>query len=157
MHRGCTALLENRCIFNDRIRFPTPSCAILSEIDPVSLRGRKHPGTPKRSSRYISGGQVLINQYFAGGVETPFGATKNSGFGREKGLEGLSDREVDEARSYVRHKNSFPATTLIAQNLRSPVWSGRQRFDQVFRSHEFVLCKKRLSDPKLPGRTASRA
>jgi acyl-CoA reductase-like NAD-dependent aldehyde dehydrogenase len=42
-----------------------------------------------RFSRHISSGQVFINQYFAGGVETPFGGTKNSGFGREKGLEGL--------------------------------------------------------------------
>ncbi|MBS3650201.1 aldehyde dehydrogenase family protein [Pseudaminobacter sp. 19-2017] len=40
-------------------------------------------------SRHVSSGQVFINQYFAGGVETPFGGTKNSGFGREKGLEGL--------------------------------------------------------------------
>lgn len=42
-----------------------------------------------RFSRYVSSGQVFINQFFAGGVETPFGGTKNSGFGREKGLEGL--------------------------------------------------------------------
>jgi acyl-CoA reductase-like NAD-dependent aldehyde dehydrogenase len=42
-----------------------------------------------RFSRFVSSGQVFINQYFAGGVETPFGGTKNSGFGREKGLEGL--------------------------------------------------------------------
>ncbi|WP_312795047.1 aldehyde dehydrogenase family protein [Tianweitania sp.] len=42
-----------------------------------------------RFSRKISAGQVFINQFFAGGVETPFGGTKNSGFGREKGLEGL--------------------------------------------------------------------
>jgi aldehyde dehydrogenase (NAD+) len=34
-------------------------------------------------------GQVFVNQYFAGGVETPFGGVKNSGFGREKGLEAL--------------------------------------------------------------------
>lgn len=37
-------------------------------------------------------GQVYVNEYFAGlagGVETPFGGTKNSGFGREKGLEAL--------------------------------------------------------------------
>jgi acyl-CoA reductase-like NAD-dependent aldehyde dehydrogenase len=39
--------------------------------------------------RQVAAGQVFINQYFAGGVETPFGGTKNSGFGREKGLEGL--------------------------------------------------------------------
>ena len=42
-----------------------------------------------RFARHVSSGQVFINQYFAGGVETPFGGTKNSGFGREKGLEGL--------------------------------------------------------------------
>jgi len=42
-----------------------------------------------RFSRHVSSGQVFINQYFAGGVETPFSGTKNSGFGREKGLEGL--------------------------------------------------------------------
>lgn len=42
-----------------------------------------------RFARMISAGQVYINQYFAGGVETPFGGTKNSGFGREKGLEAL--------------------------------------------------------------------
>lgn len=46
-------------------------------------------GKALRFSRRVSGGQVFINQYFAGGVETPFGGTKNSGFGREKGLEGL--------------------------------------------------------------------
>ncbi len=33
-------------------------------------------------------GQVFVNQYLAGGVETPFGGVKNSGFGREKGIEG---------------------------------------------------------------------
>lgn len=34
-------------------------------------------------------GQVFINSYFSGGVETPFGGSKNSGFGREKGLEAI--------------------------------------------------------------------
>jgi aldehyde dehydrogenase (NAD+) len=32
---------------------------------------------------------VFVNQWFAGGVETPFGGWKRSGFGREKGREGL--------------------------------------------------------------------
>ena len=32
---------------------------------------------------------MFINQYFAGGVETPFGGFKSSGFGREKGFEAL--------------------------------------------------------------------
>ncbi len=42
-----------------------------------------------RFARDIEAGQVFINQYFAGGVPTPFGGTKNSGFGREKGMAGL--------------------------------------------------------------------
>lgn len=34
-------------------------------------------------------GQVFINHYFAGGVETPFGAYKMSGIGKEKGFEAM--------------------------------------------------------------------
>lgn len=49
-----------------------------------------------RLARDIDAGQIYINEYFAGGVETPFGGNKLSGFGREKGLEGL--------RSYCRVK-----------------------------------------------------
>ena len=37
----------------------------------------------------IRAGQIYINEYFAGGEETPFGGYKQSGFGREKGLEAL--------------------------------------------------------------------
>jgi aldehyde dehydrogenase (NAD+)/betaine-aldehyde dehydrogenase len=37
----------------------------------------------------LDAGQVYINEYFAGGIEVPFGGNKKSGFGREKGLEGL--------------------------------------------------------------------
>ena len=37
-----------------------------------------------RFARDIEAGQVFINQYFAGGVPTPFGGTNSSGFGREK-------------------------------------------------------------------------
>ncbi|MBL8670866.1 MAG: aldehyde dehydrogenase family protein [Alphaproteobacteria bacterium] len=48
-------------------------------------------------ARDIDAGQVYINEYFAGGIEVPFGGTKRSGFGREKGLEGL--------RSYCRVKS----------------------------------------------------
>ncbi len=40
-------------------------------------------------ARRIDAGQIYINEYFAGGVEVPFGGNKKSGFGREKGLEGL--------------------------------------------------------------------
>lgn len=37
----------------------------------------------------IKAGQIYVNEYFAGGVETPFGGYKKSGFGREKGIEAL--------------------------------------------------------------------
>jgi len=37
----------------------------------------------------LKAGQVYVNEWFAGGVETPFGGYKKSGFGRLKGLEGL--------------------------------------------------------------------
>lgn len=42
-----------------------------------------------RLARDIDAGQVYINEYFAGGIEVPFGGNRQSGFGREKGLEGL--------------------------------------------------------------------
>jgi acyl-CoA reductase-like NAD-dependent aldehyde dehydrogenase len=50
-----------------------------------------------RLARDIDAGQIYINEYYAGGVETPFGGNKLSGFGREKGLEGL--------RAYCRVKS----------------------------------------------------
>ena len=37
----------------------------------------------------LQAGQVYVNQWHAGGVETPFGGMKKSGFGREKGQEAL--------------------------------------------------------------------
>lgn len=43
-----------------------------------------------RFARDVEAGQVFINQYFAGGVATPFGGVKESGFGREKGLAALA-------------------------------------------------------------------
>jgi acyl-CoA reductase-like NAD-dependent aldehyde dehydrogenase len=43
-----------------------------------------------RFARDVEAGQIFINQYFAGGVPTPFGGVKNSGFGREKGLAALA-------------------------------------------------------------------
>jgi aldehyde dehydrogenase (NAD+) len=42
-------------------------------------------------------GQVYVNEWFAGGIETPFGGTKRSGYGREKGQEALLN--------YVQSKN----------------------------------------------------
>ena len=43
-----------------------------------------------RMARRVKSGQVFINNYGAGGgVELPFGGVKSSGYGREKGFEGL--------------------------------------------------------------------
>jgi aldehyde dehydrogenase (NAD+) len=37
----------------------------------------------------LEAGQIYVNDYMSGGVETPFGGYKNSGYGREKGIEAL--------------------------------------------------------------------
>ena len=50
-----------------------------------------------RASRALKAGQIFVNEWFAGGIETPFGGLKMSGFGREKGQEALY--------SYVNTKN----------------------------------------------------
>lgn len=48
-------------------------------------------------ARDLRAGQVFINEWFAGGVETPFGGYGKSGYGREKGREALWN--------YVQTKN----------------------------------------------------
>jgi aldehyde dehydrogenase (NAD+)/betaine-aldehyde dehydrogenase len=40
-------------------------------------------------ARDIDAGQVFINEYFAGGIYAPFGGNGKSGFGREKGFDGM--------------------------------------------------------------------
>lgn len=42
-----------------------------------------------RFAAEVDAGQVYVNEYFAGGVETPFGGNRSSGFGRAKGREGI--------------------------------------------------------------------
>lgn len=42
-----------------------------------------------RTARRLRAGQVFVNEWFAGGVETPFGGMGKSGYGREKGQEAL--------------------------------------------------------------------
>lgn len=42
-------------------------------------------------------GQVYLNEWFAGGVQAPFGGMRKSGYGREKGL--------DAVRHYVQTRN----------------------------------------------------
>ena len=42
-----------------------------------------------RVAARLEAGQVFVNQYFAGGVQTPFGGYKQSGYGRVKGIEAV--------------------------------------------------------------------
>jgi aldehyde dehydrogenase (NAD+) len=42
-----------------------------------------------RVAAAIEAGQIYVNEYMAGGIETPLGGYKNSGYGREKGVEAL--------------------------------------------------------------------
>ncbi|WP_049923339.1 aldehyde dehydrogenase family protein [Halopiger djelfimassiliensis] len=48
-------------------------------------------------AREVDAGSVYVNEWFGGSTETPFGGTKKSGIGREKGLEALD--------SYLQTKN----------------------------------------------------
>jgi acyl-CoA reductase-like NAD-dependent aldehyde dehydrogenase len=57
----------------------------------------KDIGKAMRYARDVDAGQVYINEYFAGGIEVPFGGNRKSGFGREKGMEGI--------RSYCKLKS----------------------------------------------------
>ena len=50
-----------------------------------------------KAAQQIRAGQVFINEWYAGGVETPFGGYGKSGYGREKGREALWN--------YVQTKN----------------------------------------------------
>jgi aldehyde dehydrogenase (NAD+) len=52
-------------------------------------------GRQMRLARRLKAGQVYVNNYGAGGgIELPFGGVKRSGFGREKGFEGLKSFTV---------------------------------------------------------------
>jgi len=42
-----------------------------------------------RAAQKLRAGQIFVNEWFAGGVETPFGGYGKSGYGREKGREAL--------------------------------------------------------------------
>ena len=45
----------------------------------------------------LRAGQIFVNEWYAGGIETPFGGVGKSGYGREKGREALWN--------YVQTKN----------------------------------------------------
>lgn len=48
-------------------------------------------GRAHRVAGQIEAGQVSVNDFFAGGVQAPFGGYKQSGFGREKGTHAVAE------------------------------------------------------------------
>lgn len=54
-------------------------------------------GRAMHAARHVRAGQIFVNEWYAGGVETPFGGIGKSGYGREKGREALWN--------YVQTKN----------------------------------------------------
>ncbi|MGR3433629.1 MAG: aldehyde dehydrogenase family protein [Shimia sp.] len=83
------------------MRFETPEEAIaIANGTPYGLVGGTFTADLDRAmadARAIRAGQVFVNEWFAGGVETPFGGYGLSGYGREKGREALWN--------YVQTKN----------------------------------------------------
>lgn len=79
-----------------------------TELEAVELANDTHYGlvagvftndlsTALRLTPLLRSGQVFINEWYAGGIETPFGGIGLSGYGREKGQEALYN--------YVRTKS----------------------------------------------------
>jgi len=46
-------------------------------------------GRAHRFARDVDAGQIYVNEWFAGGNETPFGGFKDSGVGRENGTQAI--------------------------------------------------------------------
>jgi aldehyde dehydrogenase (NAD+) len=62
----------------------------------------ENAGRAQRVAKAIRAGQVFVNCYGAGGgVELPFGGTKRSGHGREKGL--LALEEMSTTKTVVQY------------------------------------------------------
>ncbi|MGT2468775.1 aldehyde dehydrogenase family protein [Mesorhizobium atlanticum] len=67
--------------------------------------------------------KVYVNDWWVGGVETPFGGTRRSGYGREKGQEALlgscADQECrDQA---VRNRRAFRPVRLRHDGARTTI------------------------------------
>ena len=59
-----------------------------------------------RVARRLEAGQVFVNEWWAGGVETPFGGYKDSGLGREKGFEAM--RHYSQLKTVIAHVSRAP-------------------------------------------------
>jgi aldehyde dehydrogenase (NAD+) len=75
------------------MRFDTPDDAIsIANGTPYGLVGGTFTADinqAMKDAQRIRAGQIFVNEWFAGGVETPFGGYGQSGYGREKGREAL--------------------------------------------------------------------
>ncbi len=82
-------------------RFSTEEEAVeLANLLPYGLAAgiqTSEIGRALRLARRIEAGTVWINGWFIGGVQAPTGGVKDSGYGRERGLDGI--------RNYLRIKN----------------------------------------------------
>jgi aldehyde dehydrogenase (NAD+) len=63
-----------------------------------------------RVAAQLEAGQVYVNEFWAGGVETPFGGVKNSGYGREKGIAGALDYTYVKTVTIRVHPDPHPVT-----------------------------------------------
>ncbi|MEM9350215.1 MAG: aldehyde dehydrogenase family protein [Pseudomonadota bacterium] len=83
------------------MKFSTPEEAIaIANGTPYGLVGgtfTTNLDQAMRDAQQIRAGQIFVNEWYAGGVETPFGGYGQSGYGREKGREALLN--------YVQTKN----------------------------------------------------
>jgi acyl-CoA reductase-like NAD-dependent aldehyde dehydrogenase len=72
---------------------PTVYAGVINNLQSVyRSRGNFRASACRHSLRVaaaLEAGQVYVNEYLAHGVETPLGGFKNSGYGREKGIEAL--------------------------------------------------------------------
>lgn len=83
------------------LKFQTEAQAIeIANGTPYGLVGgvfTRNLDRANKAARSLRAGQVFVNEWYAGGVETPFGGYGKSGYGREKGREALWN--------YVQTKN----------------------------------------------------
>lgn len=70
---------------------PDEAVALANDTDYGLVSGiwTRDIGLAHHVAPQLQSGQVFVNNWFGGGVETPFGGYKNSGIGREKGFEAL--------------------------------------------------------------------
>jgi len=77
----------------DTFEDETEAIAIANDVEYGLVAGvfTENISRAYRFARKVDAGQIYINEWFAGGVEAPFGGYKKSGYGRERGLEAVEE------------------------------------------------------------------